>query len=225
MNPQEHQILQDFLNQLAQVRGVPKDPQADAMIANAVAQQPDAAYLLVQRALLQEQALNAAKAQIAALQNQLQAAQPSGTRSFLDAGNAWGNSAGRAEQRPAAPAAMPGQPQYGSPNAPAPNAPGFGARPGLFGGGTGGFLGSMAATAAGVAGGAFLFQGLENLLGHHQGSGLAGQQGLASSATENAATNDSTDQSPADSGADNSDMASDAGLDDIGGFDDDSSAV
>lgn len=34
----------------------------------------------------------------------------------------------------------------------------------------GSFLGTAAATAAGVAGGAFLFQGIESLLGHH-GSG------------------------------------------------------
>ena len=38
------------------------------------------------------------------------------------------------------------------------------------GAGTAGFLGQAAATAAGVAGGAFLFQGLENLFGSHGGS-------------------------------------------------------
>jgi uncharacterized protein len=32
------------------------------------------------------------------------------------------------------------------------------------------FLGQAAATAAGVAGGAFLFQGVEDLLGHHGGA-------------------------------------------------------
>jgi hypothetical protein len=214
MNPQENQVLQDFLDQLAQVRGVAKDPQADALIAKAVAQQPDAAYLLVQRALLQEQALNAAKAQIAALQNQVQAAQPASTRSFLSADNRWGNSAGSA-QRPAEPTAMPGSSQYATPNAPAFSA---NPRPGFLGGGAGGFLGSMAATAAGVAGGAFLFQGIENLLGHH-GAGAAGQQGLASSPPENTSTNDSADNTLAD----NSDMAADAGIDDISGSDDGSS--
>jgi hypothetical protein len=54
MNTQEIQSLESFLNQLVQARGVAKDPQADSLIANAVAQQPDAAYLLVQRALLME---------------------------------------------------------------------------------------------------------------------------------------------------------------------------
>ena len=88
MSPQEIQSLQDFLNQLTQVRGIAKDPQADALIANAVARQPDAAYLLVQRAMLIEQALNNAKTQIASLQSQMQATQSAPARSFFDA-NAW----------------------------------------------------------------------------------------------------------------------------------------
>jgi len=58
MNVQEREVLENFLNQLTQVRGVRKDSEADAIIARAIAQQPDAAYLLVQRALLLEQALS-----------------------------------------------------------------------------------------------------------------------------------------------------------------------
>lgn len=169
MSPQERQVLQDFLNQLVQVRGAVKDPEAQAMIGNALAQQPDAPYLLVQRALLLDQALNNAKQEIAALQNQVRgASQASG--SFLDA-NAWGNSAttrpGYASQ-PAAPAPQPHQ-------VPAPQQA---AGPGFLRGGMGGMLGTMAATAAGVAGGAFLFQGIEHLMGgqHGAGHGLLGQQ-------------------------------------------------
>src|SRR4051794_32100827 len=90
MSPQDAQLLQDFLNQLVQVRGVAKDPEAEAMIARAVAQQPDASYLLVQRALLLQQALDNAKAEMTALQNQLRAA-PQKAPAFLDP-NAWGNS-------------------------------------------------------------------------------------------------------------------------------------
>ena len=90
MSPQDSQMLHDFLNQLIQARGIQKDPEADALIQRAVAQQPDAAYLLVQRALLLEQALNGAKEQIAQLENQVRNAQQ-GDRRFLDA-NTWGNS-------------------------------------------------------------------------------------------------------------------------------------
>jgi hypothetical protein len=75
---------------------------------------------------------------------------------------------------------------------------------GGMGGGGGNFLGTMAATAAGVAGGAFLFQGIGNLLGGgHQGAGAA-QHGLTSDASANAAPS-----------ADNS-LAQDAGLNDVG---------
>ncbi|WP_183380121.1 MULTISPECIES: DUF2076 domain-containing protein [unclassified Herbaspirillum] len=194
MSPQETQALQDFLNQLTQVRGLAKDPQADAMIARAVAQQPESAYLLVQRALLMEQALNGAKAQIAALQNQVQSLQATSagaaaesSRGFLD-GNVWGNSA------PAAPSPV-SQPVYASRPAPAPlsaqqasagyqvppqAAASAAANPGFFNSGFGSTLGSIATTAAGVAGGAFLFQGIEHLMnGGNSGGGWTHQSGMA----------------------------------------------
>lgn len=222
MSPQESQALQDFLNQLTQARGITKDPQADALIASAVAQQPDAAYLLVQRALLMDQALNAAKAQIANLQNQVQAAQAP-ARGFLDPANSWGNSAAPV-LRPAAAAPYQQPPiqqtaaAYQAPmQAPA-------AAPGFFGGGIGNVLGSVATTAAGVAGGAFLFQGIEHLMGNggNHGAGLFGQQTTAAplaTPVENTtinnyygddnSANDSSDSS--DSIASNDDLASDDG--------------
>jgi hypothetical protein len=43
------------------------------------------------------------------------------------------------------------------------------------GGGFSSFLGQAAATAAGVAGGEFLFQGIENMFGHHGGGGFGGE--------------------------------------------------
>ena len=186
MSPQETQALQDFLNQLTQVRGLSKDPQADAMIARAVAQQPEAAYLLVQRALLMEQALNSAKAQISALQNQVQSLQAAASgaaaessRGFLD-GNVWGNSVATAPStppytnRPAPMSAQQATAAYpaaaSQPVAAAPAA----ASPGFFNSGFGSTLGSIATTAAGVAGGAFLFQGIEHLINGGGGGGGGG---------------------------------------------------
>ena len=205
MTPQESQALREFLAQLTQVQGVQKDAQAASMIGAAFAQQPDAGYLLVQRSMLQDQAVANARNQIAQLQAQLQAERESSGRGasnnnssggFLDPANAWGNSAadlgrganavgGRALQGQryegsAAPQNMPAQAQQYA-QAPVQRPGLFGGGGGLFGGGGGGgsFLGSMAATAAGVAGGAFLFQGIENMMGHHGGgaSGLMGQNG------------------------------------------------
>jgi hypothetical protein len=63
-------MLQDFLNQLTRAQVATKDHEAQILIARAFAQQPDAAYLVVQRALLLEQALKQAQAQLAQLQQQ-----------------------------------------------------------------------------------------------------------------------------------------------------------
>jgi hypothetical protein len=176
-------MLHDFLSQLIQARGIQKDPEADALIQRAVAQQPDAAYLLVQRSLLLEQALNNAKGQIAQLENQARSAQQ-GDRRFLDA-NTWGNSGDarpanapmqqerRDYHRDAPPAQYQPQyqPQYQQPQQPSMMGGMFGGRPGGFLGGGGGLLGSIAATAAGVAAGNFLFHGLDNMFHHHDQGG------------------------------------------------------
>src|SRR5260370_39025761 len=68
MNAQERAALENFLDQLVQIHGVDKIAEADLMIRRALERQPDAAYLLVQRALLLGQALAAAKARIADLE-------------------------------------------------------------------------------------------------------------------------------------------------------------
>lgn len=166
MNSQERNQLSQFLNQLNEVRLPAKDTEAEALIGEAVAKQPDAAYLLVQRALLQDQALQAAKAQIAELQNQLQNAGSAQRSGFLGS-DPWAQPANNS-------GAVPGVGNYQVPRGVAPaQAPGF------FGGGAGAggssFLGNVATTAAGVVAGSFLFQGIESLMGHHGASGL-GQQ-------------------------------------------------
>lgn len=140
MNIEERRLLSEFLQQLKQAGAAAKDKDAEALIAEAVREQPDALYLLVQKALLQEQALKTAKARILDLEDHLERSRNLGG-SYLD-------SEFRGNARPA-------------PSATGPLA---------------GFLGTAAATAAGVAGGAFLFKGLESLLGHHD-SGFLEQVG------------------------------------------------
>ncbi|AIY43263.1 putative transmembrane protein [Collimonas arenae] len=216
MSPQETQVLQDFLNQLTQARGIAKDPQADALIASAVAQQPDAAYLLVQRALLMDQALNAAKAQIATLQSQVQSAQAP-ARGFLDPANAWGNSAAPAS-RPTAIAAPYQQASMQTAAAYQPPMQAPAAASGFFGGGIGNVLGSVATTAAGVAGGAFLFQGIEHLMGNssNHGAGLFGQQAAAAPVENTTINNYYGDDASSGDSSDNPDStaSNDIGNDD-----------
>jgi len=223
MTPQEMQALEGFLTQLMQARAGAKDPQADALIADAVARQPDAGYLLVQRAMMLDHALATAKAQIATLQSQLQMAQANGANRFLDPENAWGNSANRVAPSPVMPppmAAPVAVPQAVQAPQPAPVQP---SRPGFLSGGLGGALGGIATTAAGVAGGALLFQGIENMF-HRNGngngaSGFLGQPGAGAQPTETVVNNyyGNDDRSPLGS----PDAALDSGLlDDASGNDD-----
>jgi hypothetical protein len=166
MTPQENELLQKFLAQLAQAHVSAKDPEAHAMISRAVAQQPDAAYLLVQRALLLERALQQAKSQLSRLNEQ---------RDGADGGtHVWTQTPSSTPATAPAPASPP----------PTQAAP----RTGGTSSGWGGFLGNAATTAAGVAGGAFLFQGLEGLLGH-RGGGFAGES-APTETVENVTVND-----------------------------------
>jgi uncharacterized protein len=188
MTPQEKELLTTLLARLKNTGGQPKDPEADALIRQALAEQPDMPYYLVQTVLIQDLSLHQAQQRIADLEKQLadaqQAAKPT-VGSFL--GGLFGS-------RPPAPAASPSQagPWTRSPQvATAPptqpySQPGYAPQPGygqpmggpggMMGGmgGGGGFLRSAAATAAGVAGGALLFEGISSLFGNHYAGGLTG---------------------------------------------------
>lgn len=221
MTPQETQLLQEFLDQLTAVRGIVKDPDAEALIARAVSQQQDASYLLVQRALLLDQALQSTKAELAQLQDQVRRSSPAASSSsFLGSlGTAWG-------RHPAAEGTLPAGAAQAPVMNPAPTNSTLGAsplppqRPGFLGGGGGGFLQQAAATAAGVAGGAFLFSGIQNMMGHHEGSLFGG--GHPTGAAPEGATNhaDGKDTAKEDHlAAENSsanDSTNDMSLDDAG---------
>jgi len=149
MQQQESALIADLFGRLQQFENQPRDQEAERLIASYVARQPASPYLLVQTALVQEEALKQAKARIAELESKT--GQASGQGSFL--GNAprgpWGSPAG-------APAAVPAP-------APAPAQP-WGAAPQAAGGG---FLRTALTTAAGVAGGALLFEGIRSMFGHN----------------------------------------------------------
>jgi uncharacterized protein len=193
MNPQEKELLTTLLDRVKNAPRQDKDPEADALIRQAMAAQPDLPYYLTQTVLIQDLSLHQAQQRIADLEKQLadaqQAAKPS-VGSFL--GGLFGSrppaqasgpaqagppQAGPWTRSPQVAAAPPGQP-YGQPGY--PPQPGYGQQPmgggGFMGGGMGGagggFLRSAAATAAGVAGGALLFQGIESLFGNHYAGGL-----------------------------------------------------
>lgn len=168
MTPQERELLIPFLQQLTQTQAGQKDAEAEALIRDAFARQPDAGYLLVQRAMGLDYALQAAQAQAAKLRAELDQlhAGVAGTRSgFLDSATAWGRSVpAPAQLAPAAQAPLQAAAQPG----PAAAASPWGS----------GMLASVATTAAGVVAGSFLFQGIQGLMGHHgAGVGDGGHDG------------------------------------------------
>jgi len=157
MNPQEKVQLEQFLQQLNSTQAGAKDSDANTMIAESVKQHPDASYLLVQRAMGLEMALQVAQKQMAEMQAQIdQTSKPSG---FLSGINSWG----RAAPTQGAPAnAMPAaRPATGA------------AQPSAWGSG---MLGAIATTAIGVVAGSMLYQGIQSMMGHNStpdaGNGL-----------------------------------------------------
>jgi hypothetical protein len=191
MVPQERDLITTLLTRLKNTAGQPKDPEADVLIRQAMQETPDAPYYLVQTVLIQDLSLHQAQNRIAELERQVADAQAKPT-SFL------GNLFGSREPAPPVPAPAPqaGPWTRGPQVAPPPPGPGY-AQPGyaqpqqgygpagggmmgggMMGGMGGGFLRSAAATAAGVAGGALLFQGISSLFGHSYASGLGGGMGM-----------------------------------------------
>jgi uncharacterized protein len=182
MTPQEAQMLQDLVNKVEGTQLTEKDPDAEALLSDGLARDPDALYKLAQTVLVQNLALNQARAQLQAQSEQLRQQlappppQPARATSFL------GSLLGHREP-PAAPPPPPYQaPQYAPPQyqtvpqyaaapppgyAPGPYAAGPYAPPPS---GAGSFLRSAATTAAGVAAGALAFEGIESLIhGGHEG--------------------------------------------------------
>ncbi|ALR04982.1 DUF2076 domain-containing protein [Xylella fastidiosa] len=211
MTPYEQKLLDDFLTRLRGAGESVKDPQAEALICERLAGHPDAAYLLVQRALLLEQALASAQTQIAKLQ-QAAAGHDAGAGSGSFLGQAaWGTQ--QTAPPPVAPPPPPAAPPswrerlFGSTPAPVQQAAPSAASS---------FLGTAASTAAGVAGGMFLFQGLEHMFGGHQGQsgGLFGNADNTPQQTivENVVTNNYYDTGTGTSISDAGGFADDTDL-------------
>jgi hypothetical protein len=201
MTPQERQLVEDLFDRLARLESAPRDADAERVIADGLRGAPNAIYPLVQTVLVQDEALKRADARIRELTGD--DAQPATGGGFLDSMRQalTGRSTSMPSVRPGAP-----DPRWNSGGA-FPNANAAPAQGGGQGGGYGGgsFLGTAAASAAGVIGGALLLNSISSVFGHHGGSAFAAvpQQG----------------GSPwgSDGNASGSDLARDAGINDIGG--------
>jgi hypothetical protein len=205
MTPQERQLVDDLFDRLAKLETAPRDPDAERAIMDGVKRAPNAIYALVQTALVQDEALKRADAKIRELSGETEPRQQGG---FLDTMRNTLMGGGGRTSVPSVNANAGGGPdprwnQGGTyQGGPSGFAPGAGdAPPPGYGGGS--FLGTAAASAAGKIGGALLLNTISSMFGHHGGSAFA-------------STPDAAASSPWDNSAASSDLARDAGLNDIG---------
>jgi hypothetical protein len=229
MTPQERQLVDDLFDRLAKVESAPRDPDAIAAMQEGLRKAPNAIYALVQTVLLQDEALKRANARIQELE-QAHAPEQQQSGGFLDSmrDTIFGK-----EQRgsvPNVPPPAPSRPVWnsgqvlqqsqggghydqGSYGQGGPGSYGqggygqggygssFGTPP--FGGGSS-FLGTAAATAAGMVGGSLLLNSIRGMMGggHHQAFG------------DTNITNEGA-ASPWSNQADSS-LSRDAGINDVG---------
>jgi uncharacterized protein len=224
MTPQEQQLVADLFDRLASLEDQRRDPDAERLIREGLGRAPNSVYALVQSVLVQDEALKRANARIEELERAVATAPAESSGSFLDSMRSV--ITGRDQPRASVPSVRPGgqgssgvwgsRPEAGQPpSQPQGYPPGYqqagyptGApMPGMGGGGS--FLGTAAATVAGVVGGAMLLNGIRSMMGGHQS--FAGDYDHAGSPSHAS--------SPWDSGGDrgSGDLARDAGLGDIGG--------
>ncbi|MBU6463827.1 MAG: DUF2076 family protein [Proteobacteria bacterium] len=242
MTPQERQLVDDLFARLSKVEGAPRDPDATAAITQGLRSAPNAVYALVQTVLVQDEALKQAHNRIEALEGAATPQQAQG--GFLDSmrdaifgqnqphgsvpnvpppregGRPVWNS-GQVLQQSQSPGQYDqgygqnqgyGQGSYGqgSYNQGSYNQ-GYGApQGGAFGGG-GSFLGTAAATAAGMVGGSLLLNSFRGMMGGLGGLG-GGRSAFGDTTTMTENRNPWRDQS-------DSDLARDAGINDIGSHD------
>ena len=220
MTPQERKLIDELFDRLASLERNPRDPDAVRAINEGLQRSPNALYPLVQTALVQDEALKRADARIRELEDELELepGEPVKQPGFLDnmrdalIGKPQGSSHGSVPTVRPGEAARPVSP-WGNAAAQSGYAaqPGYGAQPGGYGaapqapGSVGGsFLGTAAATAAGVVGGALLMNSFRGMFGgHHQGQSAFDSGSGAGGA-------------PWGSDSRGSDLARDAGVNDIG---------
>jgi hypothetical protein len=222
MNPQERQLVDDLFDRLSKLETAPRDPDAVAAISQGLRRAPNAVYALVQTTLLQDEALKRAHARIQELeggepepqqsggfldsmrdaifgQNQSRGSVPNVRPPEVGSRPAWNT--GQVLQQGQGPGqynqGQYGQGQYGQPYG-APQAP--------IGGG-GSFLGTAAAAAAGVVGGGLLMSSIRSMMGGGHQSGFGDSAALGGGGGGGKPW--SSDQS-------GSDLARDAGINDIG---------
>jgi uncharacterized protein len=206
MTPQEQKLVDQLFDRLATLEGRKRDPEAERVIAEGLERAPNAVYSLVQTVLVQDEALRNVDARIRELDG-------GGTESgFLD-NMRYALFGGVEKPRGSVPPVRPEGTPMGVPpgfrTGAAQSDPSATDRQDQTQGGTqrgGSFLGTAAAAAAGVIGGALLLDGIRSMMGSRPGADTA----TASHFGDNAG------KSPWDSKDSGSELSREAGVDDVG---------
>lgn len=179
MTPEERDLISGLFERMRAMGSIDKDREAEDFIARSVRQTPDAAYMLVQSVLVQDNALQLAGERIEDLEDrvrELEKGQPkaaaAGGGSFL--GGLFGGRGQQEDRSGSVPViGSRSAPAYGERGGSEPGGSPWGQRAGGgFGqqgaqaqGGGGGFLKGAMTTAAGVAGGMLLANSISGMMG------------------------------------------------------------
>jgi hypothetical protein len=188
MTPEERDLIAGLFERMRAMGSIDKDREAEDFIARSVRQTPDAAYMLVQSVLVQENALQQAGDRIEDLEDrvrELERSQPraaaQGGGSFL--GGLFGGGRSQDEARGSSVPPIGSRRDPSRYNEPQTGGSPWGQRAGAFGqgapmqqqGGGGGFLRGAMTTAAGVAGGMLLANSIGGLMGGGAGKAQASE--------------------------------------------------
>jgi hypothetical protein len=215
MDAHERQLITGLFDRMRAQGPLDKDADAARLIADQARHSPDAMYMLVQSVLVQDMTLQQADERIRELEARVESLEsssraPQGGGGFL--GGMFGGSRPqpRPVGRPAGMAAPRPMPQGGSPwgGNPAPQ---------QAAGGGSSFMRSAMATAAGVAGGMLLADGIRSMMN-------SGSESSSTASTDQAAAADTTatdyqDPTDNDPGYDTQEASYDDGGGDFGGMD------
>jgi hypothetical protein len=170
MTPEERDLITQLFDRLAALEDAQRDPEAERLVKDGLRQAPNAPYALVQTVLVQDEALKRADARIRELEGGAEA--PPRDTSFL--GSMRDSLLGRRDTRGSVPSVRPPEagmsPAWQRTGTPSGLAPEPAAAPMAPGGS---FLGTAAATAAGVVGGALLLNSIRSMMGHPGGAQAA----------------------------------------------------
>jgi uncharacterized protein len=212
MTPEERNLVVDLFDRLARLEDSPRDREAERLIQDGLRRAPNATYALVQTALIQDEALKRADGRIRELEAQLGAgAEPPRQGGFLESMRESVFGRREAPRAGSVPTVRPGgesapmgaPPTYRTDPPPMAQAPMM-AQPSHGGS----FLGTAAATAAGVIGGSLMMDSIRSMMGHHGGTAHAAYEPAGAGHGSPWGGNSS-------SGGDDK-MARDLGINDIG---------